>query len=82
MPHVITTLADLGSVFGLDGIVVLVLGLLICGCKLPEVPRNIRRFTVEMIGESRDREKLFLILLAIGLLILMMLTLWAKMSPY
>jgi sec-independent protein translocase protein TatA len=40
-------LANFGSFFGLDGFVVLVLGLLVFGRKLPEVGKNLGKTIVE-----------------------------------
>ncbi len=40
-------LANLGSFFGLDGFVVLVIGLLVFGRKLPEVGKNLGKTIVE-----------------------------------
>ncbi|HEY4328850.1 MAG TPA: twin-arginine translocase TatA/TatE family subunit [Phycisphaerae bacterium] len=40
-------LANFGSLFGVDGIVVLVIGLLIFGRRLPEVGKNLGKTIVE-----------------------------------
>lgn len=45
VPHL--PLANLGSLFGVDGIVVLAIGLLIFGRRLPEVGKNLGKTIVE-----------------------------------
>ncbi|HVT81239.1 MAG TPA: twin-arginine translocase TatA/TatE family subunit [Phycisphaerae bacterium] len=43
----VSTLANFGSFFGFDGFVVLVIGLLLFGRKLPEVGKNLGKTIVE-----------------------------------
>src|SRR5262245_48046904 len=58
----ILPLAAFGNFFGVDGLVVLILGLLIFGRKLPDVGKNIGRTIVEfkkgLSGSYSNDEKL------------------------
>jgi branched-subunit amino acid ABC-type transport system permease component len=66
MPHL---LANFGTLFGVDGIVVFVVGMLIFGRRLPEVGRNLAKsfngFAVDTGINTLPWRKIFLILWAV-----------------